>query len=317
MNGIQEQFEDLSTRADENLSYNFVLEAQFIMLENLQYINTDMAQRMKEFPELIEQSMLSVKNVFAASVARINLSIAQYNWLRYNHNHPQRIKFIETHFTEDLVENPLSTFYNHYAQIFTDNFDELMKNFDIAISIIEKIADKNLLYKENSLVIQIALARELSANGFYAQSDLVFKKLKTDIDKEFEQLKPSFYINYITNLVKHKSYQEVIFSLDNEFSSDNNLYKNMLLQNRLLCYLYLKDISSLEKYITYDLDSAPFPQNYMLKIIKSVHFYLIKDFDTALNIVNSLVHSKNIVQIMKLYQPVTQIYKMTYQLAKK
>ncbi len=66
MNGIQEQFEDLSTRADENLSYNFVLEAQFIMLENLQYINTDMAQRMKEFPELIEQSMLSVKKCFCS-----------------------------------------------------------------------------------------------------------------------------------------------------------------------------------------------------------------------------------------------------------
>lgn len=316
-NGIHKYSEQLTEDADRDASYSFVLDTQFVAMENLQHIITDTAHQMEQFPEYIEQSILSLKNIFAANAAKINLFIAQYNWFCYNYSHPQKIAPIETYFTDRLVENPLSKYYNHYAKIFTNDFNTQIENFEKAIPEIESIAEKNLLYKKNSIIIQIALARELSTNGLYKKADTIFKKVKNEIDKCFPQLRAFFYINYITNLVKNQTYQEAIYTIDHEFNSDNLLYKNMLLQNRLLCYLYLKETTLLEKYISYDLDAAPFPQNYMLKIIKSAYFYLKKDYNTALNIINSLLNSKNVAQNMQLFQPIAGIYKLTYTLAKK
>ena len=91
----------------------------------------------------------------------------------------------------------------------------------------------------------------------------------------------------------------------------------MLLQNRLLCYLYLRDTLQLEKFINYDLDTAPFPQNYMLKVIKSAYFYLIKEYDTAISIINSLLNAKYATDNMQYYQPISNIYKKLYTISQK
>ena len=100
----------------------------------------------------------------------------------------------------------------------------------------------------------------------------------------------------------------------------------MLLYNRLLCYLYMRDTQNLSNYISYDLDAAPFPQNYMLKIIKSVYFYLIREYDTAIIIINSLaqsvssekmLHYKNICQLFKKLYTVNQKYELQKQIPSK
>ena len=104
-------------------------------------------------------------------------------------------------------------------------------------------------------------------------------------------------------------YVEALKILDNEFETDNLMYKNMLLHSRLMCYLFLRDTKSLSKYITYDLDAAPFPQNYMLKVIKSAYFYLIDELDVAQNIVYNLLQTKDASDRMQLYMPIAMLYK--------
>lgn len=91
----------------------------------------------------------------------------------------------------------------------------------------------------------------------------------------------------------------------------------MLLQSRLLCYLFLRDSQQLEKYISYDLDAAPFPQNYVLKIIKSAYFYLIGEYETALSIINSLMQAKYATDKMHYHQPISAIYKKLYTIKQK
>ena len=159
--------------------------------------------------------------------------------------------------------------------------------------------------------------RELSANGYFLEAHETLSKIKEDADKLNIHNKTIFYVNYITNLVKCKFYKEALHTLENEFSTENTLYKNMLLQNRLLCYLFLRNTEQLEKYISYDLDAAPFPQNYMLKVIKSAYFYLIKDYETALNIINSLLNAKYASDTMQYYQPISNTYKKLYTIALK
>jgi hypothetical protein len=107
-------------------------------------------------------------------------------------------------------------------------------------------------------------------------------------------------------------YTEALYTLDHEFVTENLLYRNMLLQNRLLCYLYLRDTENLATYISYDLDSAPFPQNYMLKLIKSVYFYFVKEYDVALQIVSNLLQTKDASDRMQHYQPIALLYKKFY-----
>jgi hypothetical protein len=142
-------------------------------------------------------------------------------------------------------------------------------------------------------------------------------KIKADADKLNVHNKTVFYVNYITNLVKCKFYKEALHTLENEFTIENSLYKNMLLYNRLLCYLFLRDTKNLATYITYDLDAAPFPQNYVLKMIKSAYFYLIGEYETALSVINSLLQAKSSSDNMQYYQPVATIFKRLYTVSQK
>ena len=317
LQGVTEQTEILSKEKHEYASYPFALDAQLIMTLNLQHSIPDVAKRMEAFPPHIEESIRTLKDLFATYCSRINLSIALHNWLCYNTQTVKHIEPITAYFEEMLAENNMSTFYNHFSNTFSTDFDVRISNINKAIEAIEPIAQKNKLQQENNIIIQMALGRELSANGHFPKAHEIFTKIKKIIDEDFQQHRTVFYVNYVTNLVKNRMYKEALYVMVHEFSTDNLLYKNMLLQNRLLCYLYLRDTLQLEKFINYDLDTAPFPQNYMLKVIKSAYFYLIKEYDTAISIINSLLNAKYAADNMQYYQPVSNIYKKLYTISQK
>ncbi|MCB9032846.1 MAG: hypothetical protein H6553_03330 [Chitinophagales bacterium] len=317
LHGITEQYENLITEQHEYASYNFALDAQLILLQNLHHITPDVAKRIDAFPEYIETWKTLLKDNYAVACSRMNLSIAQINWLCYAHKKENITQPIEVYFTGKLNENNLSVFYNNYAKSYYPELNLKLESFDKAIAAIEKIIQKNTLYNEQSVVIQMALGKEYSANGHFAKAHEILSKVKLSIDKDFPKHRTVFYVNYVTNLVKNKMYKEALRVLEHDFSTDNLLYKNMLLQSRLLCYLYLKDTNNLSKYISYDLDSAPFPQNYMLKVIKSAYFYLLQEYDTALSIINSLLQPKYAEGIMIFYQPIALLYKKLYTISQK
>jgi hypothetical protein len=53
----------------------------------------------------------------------------------------------------------------------------------------------------------------------------------------------------------------------------------------------------------------------MLKIIKSAYFYLIKEYDVALNLMTNLLQAKYISERMRYYEPIAVLYKKLYTLA--
>lgn len=312
IHGISEQHKNLMNERHEYASYNYTLDAQFILLQNLHHITPDVAKRMEVYPGYIEACKESLKDSFAASSARINLSISLFNWLNLAHNSGVFTPQIDSYFTGNLNENHASIFYNNFGKTYNSEFNSKLEEFDKAIKAIEILAQKNKLFSANSAIIQMALGKELSANGYFAKAHEIFSKVKPIIDKDLPVHRTVFYVNYVINLVKNKLYKEALHTLEHEFNTDNELYENMLLQSRLLCYLYLKDTDNLSKYISYDLDAAPFPQNYMLKVIKSAYFYLLQEHDTALNIINSLIQPKYAKGVMKYYQPIALLYKKLY-----
>lgn len=315
--GISEETEHLTKLKHHFASYSFSLEAKLIEMLNFQHSIPNLSERQNAFPEYIEESINTFKDLIAVYASRINLSIAQYNLLCYHHKYESKIYPITDYFTEEMHNNFLSNFYNNYSNSYITNTETRINSIENAISAIEPIIQNNKSHFENYIVIQMALARELSSNGYFMRAHDIFSHIKPTVIKDFKQHSTVFYVNYVTNLVKCKFYEEALNVMSNEFSTENVLYKNMLLQNKLLCYLYLRDIQQLEKHISFDLDSAPFPQNYMLKVIKSAYFYLIEDYDTALNIINSLLNAKYASEKMLYYKPISNIYKKLFVFSQK
>lgn len=310
--GVDEKVENLAKNKDVIGSYQYALDADFIKLVNLQYAEEDIKKMMERFPDLIKDCLHLLDNLIAQHLNRINVFIAQYNVYCHQHQNGSAVPLFKSPYKAIFPSNNISDFYYHYALSFTSNFEEQIKNLEQALKDIEPIAAYNKLFESNRMVIQISLGRDLSSNGFFARAHEVFLSIKKDIDAKFVQYKTVFYVNYITNLVKSKMYAEALYTLDHEFVTENLLYRNMLLQNRLLCYLYLRDTENLATYISYDLDSAPFPQNYMLKLIKSVYFYFVKEYDVALQIVSNLLQTKDASDRMQHYQPIALLYKKFY-----
>jgi hypothetical protein len=321
-NGMDEKHEVLLKEKDDFASYNFVLDACLLQLNNLNHKVPDLTKRMSEYPAQIKDSKQVLNDMVSAYCAKLNVQSTYFNWISYNHKQEQRENLILNEFHITLEKNPISNFHNHFAQSFTISSDpnslaKQLKNLDEAIEIIEPLYKKNKLLHEARFLVLMAKGREISSFGYFFEAHEILSKIKADADKLNVHNKTIFYVNYITNLVKCKFYKEALHTLENEFTIENALYKNMLLYNRLLCYLFLRDTKNLATYITYDLDSAPFPQNYMLKVIKSIYFYLIKEYDTATSIINSLLQAKSSSDNMQYYQPVATIFKKLYTVSQK
>ncbi|MBK7504866.1 MAG: hypothetical protein IPI52_07255 [Bacteroidetes bacterium] len=244
------------------------------------------------------------------------------SWIAYNHKLEQREDLLLNEYHIYLEKNPISNFYNHFAQSFTissdpNSFEKQLFHLNKAIEIIEPLYNKNKLLHEARFLILMGKGREISSFGYFLEAHETLSKIKADADKLNIHNKTVFYVNYITNLVKCKFYKEALHTLENEFTIENTLYKNMLLYNKLLCYLYLRDTKNLAAYISYDLDAAPFPQSYVLKMIKSAYFYLINEYETALSIINSLLQAKSSSDNMQYYQPIATLFKKLYIIAQK
>ena len=320
--GMDEKHETLLKEKDEYASYNFVLDACLLQLNNLNHKVPDLKKRMSEYPAQIKDSKQVLNDMVSAYCAKLNIQSTYFNWMSYNHKLEQREALILDEFQTILEKNPISNFYNHFSQSFTisedpNSFKNQLKHLNEAIEIIEPLYKKNKLLHEARFLVLMAKGREISSFGYFFEAHEILSKIKADADKLNVHNKTIFYVNYITNLVKCKFYKEALHTLENEFTIENALYKNMLLYNRLLCYLFLRDTKNLATYITYDLDAAPFPQNYMLKMIKSAYFYLIGEYETALSIINSLMQAKSSSDNMQYYQPVAVIFKKLYTVSQK
>lgn len=320
--GMDEKQETLLSEKDDYASYPFVIDACLLQLNNLHHKIPDLIKRMNHYPKQIKETKQALDDMISAYCAKINLHKNYYNWISYNHKLEEREKLILENYHLVLEKNPISNFYNNFTQSFTisdnpNSFDIQIKHLNNAIEIIEPLHKKNKLLHEARFLVLMGKGRELSANGFFLEAHETLSKIKADADKLNVHNKTVFYVNYITNLVKCKFYKEALHTLENEFTVENSLYKNMLLYSRLICYLYLRDTKNLANYISYDLDAAPFPQNYVLKMIKSAYFYLIDENETALSIINSLLSAKSSADNMQYYQPISLIYKKLYALALK
>lgn len=317
IDGIDEKYSSLTEHKDTFASYQFALDATIIHLDNLNHKITDITKRVKVYPQLFSESKSILEDLIATHFSKINLYIAQHNWITYYHQNHYVIPPISGEYSCQLPQNSLSNFYNNYALSITEDFETKMVALKKALESIEKIYQHNKLFQENYFMVYTGKGRELSANGHFQEAHESFMTVKDIVHHVNLHSRTVFYVNYITNLVKNKMYSDALNVMDHEFSTDNMLYKNMLLQSRLLCYLYTRDTEKMSKYITYDLDAAPFPQNFMLKVIKSAYFYLINEFETALNLITSLINAKYVSDSMKYYQPILTIYKKLYTAANK
>ena len=291
-------------------------------IDSLKFKVPDLMKRMNEYPAQIKDSKLVLNNMIAAYCAKLNVQSSYYNWISYNHKLEQRETLILDELHLVLGKNPISNFYNNFAQSFTvspdpNSFENQLIHLNEAIEIIEPLYKKNKLLHDARFLVLMAKGREISSFGYFLEAHEILSKIKADADKLNIHNKTVFYVNYITNLVKCKFYKEALHTLENEFTIENSLYKNMLLYNRLLCYLFLRDTKNLATYITYDLDAAPFPQSYVLKMIKSAYFYLIGEYETALSIINSLLQAKSSSDNMQYYQPIATIFKKLYTISQK
>lgn len=313
--GIDEKTELLIKQKDNFASYQYVLDASFIQLHNLRYKIIDIDKRRKSYSESLQNCEAILKDLLASYCAQVNLHKSYINWIVYNHQFEGRETLISDTYECLLPKNPISNFNNYLGASLTDadekNLNTQIESLDAALKNIEPVYKNNKLLQENRVVALMAKGREFSANGYFREADAVLKSIKQDIDHLYHHHRTIFYVNYITNLVKSKLYKDVIYILDHEFSTDNILYKNMLLQNRLLCYMYLRDTKNLANYISYDLDAAPFPQNHVLKLIKSVYFYLTQDYDTALSIITSVIQMVA-TDKMSHHKPISILYKKLY-----
>lgn len=315
--GIKEQQDTMRKQSEEAASYPFTLDADVIALLNFMYAQNDMKKMLEGFPTHLAQAIESLNQLNAQYLSRLNSYIAQYNLVGDHHQNSSKIELFKDSYTSALPEISISNFFNHYAFSFSNTFEEKIDHLEKALIAIAPIAAYNKTYQTNETIIKISLGRELSANGYFEKAHSILLETKALIDEKYPQYRTAFYSNYITNLTKSKRYEEALHVMNHEFETDNTMYQSMLVQNRLLCYLYLRDIKNLETYISFDLDSAPFPINYTLKLIKSYYFYLKEEYDVALQIVSNLIQTKDATDRMQYYQPIAQLYKKFYQIAQK
>lgn len=310
--GIAEVHNRLQYERHNHASYFYSLEASVIYLLNLHLVEKDMQQIIGKFPIGIIEAKDNLAQLIAFVEARLNSFVAQHNFIQTSQHQNADLLLSTNQFSIELPENNISQFFNHYALSFASRFENQISHLEAALILIEPIAKHNKLYEINKLVIMISLAREYSANGFFGKAHLISLDIKPLIDKDYKQFKTVFYVNFIANLVKYEKYEDALYILDKEFSTDTKMYQYMLLQSRLICYLFLHKVEELGQYITADLDEAPFPINFLLRLIKSIFFYLKSEHETALNLVSNLLHTKDAAERMADYEPMAQLFKKLY-----
>jgi hypothetical protein len=315
--GIAEKSQRLLNNKEFAGDYQFILDAEFVQLLNYMTGESDIKKLMEGFSQQVKNWETTLAEYIGQNLSKVNVLIAQYNWVSQQHQNPNIITPFTNEYRQHLPDTNISRYYSYYAQSFTGDFEAKIENYNTALKFIEPIAERNPLFASRRIVIKISLASELSGNGHFEKAHEIMTSIKSDVDTRFIDYKSVFYVNYVINLVKCQRYHEALAILDKELPDANELYKNMLLQSRLLCYLYLRDTQSLSTYISFDLDEAPFPQNYMLKLIKSAYFYLMKEYDLAAQMMTNLMNTKDAHNRMHLYQPIGNLYKKFYAVAVK
>lgn len=316
LDGIEEKHKDLLNNKDNFASYPFVLDANFIRLNALPFTHSDLSKRLEQYPKLVNTSIELMNDTMAVLASQTNMYVALNNWLSHQmQKENNELKLIESPLSFDVEQNYLSKFYHFMSESIPYANEQQIPNIENAIQNIEHVIPNNKLLEKERTMAQVSLAKELSSRGKWKEAHEVFTLIKENTDIASHFYNGIFYVNYTTNMVKCKLYAEVIDVLNNEFKTDNPLYQNVVLQSRLVSYLYLRDTKNLVKYISFDLDTAPFPQNFMLKIIKSAYFYLIKEYDVALNLMTNLLQAKYISERMRYYEPIAVLYKKLYTLA--
>lgn len=316
--GITEKNQRLQSNKPFAGDYQFILDAEFIQLLNYLTAETDLKKILEGFSGLVKNWETTLAEYVSQQLGRVNVLVAQYNIVSGQHQSPRvTIPPFGGSYSTQLPDSNISNYYKFYAKSFEGDFESKVQNFEKALQFIDPIAQRNPGFTARRIVLQISMARELSSHGHFEKAHHILAAIKDDVDTRFMDYKTAFYVNYVTNLVKYKRYHEALKLLDTELVNANVLYKNMLLQSRLLCYLNLRDTQSLSNYISFDLDEAPFPQNYMLKLVKSAYFYLVKEYDLAAQLVTNLVNTKDAHNRMHIYQPIGYLYKKFYSAAAK
>lgn len=316
--GIIEKGQRLQAKKSFAGDYQFLLDIEFIQLLNYLTAEADIKKLLEGFGDVVKSWETTLAEYIGQQLGKVNVLIAQYNSVSLQHQNPLvTIPLFADYYSRHLPESNISNYYKYYSQSFEGDFETKIQNFNKALRFIEPIAARNPLFATRRIVLQISLARELSGHGHFEKAHELLASVKNDIDTRYIDYKSVFYVNYVTNLVKFKRYTEALQILDNELMNPNELYKNMLLQSRLLCYLNLRDTQSISGYISFDLDEAPFPQNYMLKLIKSAYFYLMKEPELAAQMMTNLLNTKDANSRMHAYLPIGTLYKKLYTVAVK
>lgn len=213
--------------------------------------------------------------------------------------------------TPNLAEPPVEAlFYQQKTKAYaTYSIADMEALMTLALQLPE-----NPFTPNERITAMVQLASICSMHGEYDKAAAIFEAAYQSKDFAILKEKPSFYINYITNLVKLRQYEKALQLIHEaeQLVTGANL-RNKLDAARITCYIFLKNTKQLKVLLPNDFSEMDEKRQYYSKLLHAIYFYLENQTEMALRELDNLLHVRHIndapgyVQLVKLMATVFRL----------
>ncbi len=207
-------------------------------------------------------------------------------------------------FSQNSSETPPEALY--YQQKTKAYTSYSIADMEVLFALAKQLPE-NPLTRNERITAMVQLASVCSIYGQFERATNIFEQAYQSKDFAILKEKPSFYINYITNLVKLKQYETALKIIhEAELLATGANLRNKLDAARITCYIFLKNTEQLKELLPNDFSEMDEKRQYYYKLLYAIYFYLGNQIEMALRELDNLLHVRQInnspeyVQLIKL-----------------
>ncbi len=191
----------------------------------------------------------------------------------------------------DATAPPEARYYNQKAKAYASYSIEDME----LLSQLSQQLPENPLTRNERITALVQLATICSIHGQFERAAGIFETAYQSPDFPILKEKPSFYINYITNLLKLGQYADALLLIQaaEPLAMGANL-RNKLDAAHITCHIFLKNTQQLRVLLPNDLSGMDDVRQHYYKLLYAIYFYLDGQTEMALRELENLVHTRHI-----------------------
>lgn len=294
--------------------YWSALEVNLLKGNLIGYIVPNMKERPNAFADVVSERGMLLQHLISLVVAQQNFMIGNINYFAHGFNDSSHVTDEITAFEWMKSENPLSNFYGLLGKQVQSHGSEQLHFLQEALNQISLLDERNAFIYGQKLHVIYLLARENSSQGNWEEANRHFAFLFQLEHIDHYPFSPGLFGNYTTNLIKLKEFHtclKVIELVKDKFPL-NAIYQILLLQNRLISYIFLNETKLFRKHYPKNIDELTWQSKYAFLILSSIHFYQEENFEMALHEIHSLKTWQGLKDQFIRFKPIVDLLEKFY-----